>query len=98
MPETPDGEPNVSGRVLEPSQSPHVATPFLKVACVPEASSRDVSCFGGGETALSESSFAELNVDAHLLLELRGIAIAEKKESQPAKGLGHPSHIVVRPD
>jgi hypothetical protein len=70
----------------------------LKVAGIAKAPSRRVSRGSGGETPRSESLFAEMDMEAHFLLELRGVAIAEKEKSQPAKELRQPGHIVLRRD
>jgi hypothetical protein len=81
------GEAKVSGSVLDPLHSPHIAAPFLVVSGVPELPLCGIPGRGRTQSAALQSLGAQLPVQSHLLLELSGIPVAEQQISKSSKQL-----------
>src|SRR6185437_2446551 len=75
------GEANIGEGVLGPVQSPHVAAPLLKDSGVAESMARGVIRFEGRRAALDEARLTLSEMEAHLLLELGGVARAKEQVS-----------------
>ena len=80
--------------MLDPAESPRLSAAFADRVAMAELTSRKMSRVIVGCAPVAETRFAQLDVESHLFLELRGIAIAQNEKPKSPEELEQHAHAM----